>query len=117
MNKEIIVSCSEDDRFIQDRKVTHSCNRIFSLDKSNTFYVESMDYFDEVIGNYYTICPHCGYLVLLNENSLSSELKLSAKSSYREDPYQYRKNSLMSQLIHLESMTPKSTKARVRVLY
>ena len=117
MNKEIIVSCSEDDRFIQDRKVTHSCNRIFSLDKSNTFYVEGMGYFDEIIGNYYTICPHCGYLVLLNENSLSSELKLSAKGSYREDPYQYRKNSLMSQLIHLESMTPKSTKTRVRALY
>lgn len=117
MNKEIIVSCSEDDRFLRDRKIIHSCNRTFSLDESNIFYVEALGYFDDIIGEYYTICPHCGYLVLLNENSLSSELKLSAKSSYREDPYQYHKNSLISQLIYLESMTPKITKARVRTLY
>lgn len=118
MNKEVIISCSEDDRFQQDRKVTRSCNRTFALDESNIFYVESLGYFDDIIGEYYTICPHCGYLVLLEENSLSNELKLSAEASYREDSYQYRKNSLMSQLIHLESMTPKrSVKAKVKALY
>lgn len=118
MNKEVIISCSEDDRFIQDRKVTYSCNRMFSLDESNVFYVEGLGYFDDIVGEYYTICPHCGYLVLLNKNSLSSEIRIGAEDSYREDPHQYHKNSLISQLIHLESMTQKrSSKTKVRVLY
>ena len=118
MNKEIIVSCSEDDRFQQDRRITHSCNRTFALDESNIFYVEALGYFDDIIGEYYTICPHCGYIVLLDENSLSNELRFNAQGSYREDHYQYHKNSLRSQLIHPESMTPKrSAKARVKALY
>lgn len=117
MTKEIIVDCKEDNKFECDRQILHSCNRTFLLDESNIFYAESLGYFDDIIEQYYTICPHCGYLVLLDENSLEESLKLGARQTYREDPYQYRKNSLRSQLIHLESMTPKvDVKVRRRTI-
>ena len=118
MTKDITINCIEDNKFEQDRKITHSCNRTFSLEETNIFYAEALGYFDDIIGQYYTICPHCGYLVLLDENSLPDNLKLGAKQAYNEDPYLFKKNSLRSQLIRLESMTPKiSVKTRVRTLY
>lgn len=110
MTKEIIINCSEDNIFEQDRKIIHSCNRVFSLEETNVFYAEALGYFDDIIGQYYTICPHCGYLVLLDKNILSDNLKEKAIIAYSEDPYQYHKNSLKSQLIHLESMTPRANR-------
>ena len=115
MTKEIIINCIEDNKFEQNRHIIHSCNRIFALEETNIYYAEALGYFDDIIGQYYTISPHCGYLVLLDENRLPDNLKLVARQSYHEDPYQYRKNSLKSQLIHLESKTTKlSVKQRVR---
>ena len=116
MKKEIIIDCREDNKFEQDRIILHSCNRTFILEEENIFYAEALGYGDEIIGEYYTICPYCGYLVLLNEKDLSDTLKLVAKQTYSEDPYLYKKNSLKSQLIHLESISPK-TYTKVRTIY
>ena len=79
---------------------------------ANIFYVETSIYDDFTIGQYYTICPNCGYIILLDENILSEEIKLSARRLKEEDPLLYRKNNLKSELIYLESITPK-VKARV----
>ena len=67
---------------------------------------------DFIIGQYYTICPNCGYIILLDENVLPEEIKLSARGLKEEDPLLFRKNELKSELIYLESITPK-VKARV----
>ena len=60
------------------------------------------------------ICPNCGYIILLDEKILSEEIKLSARGLKEEDPLLYRKNNLKSELIYLESITPK-VKERTKI--
>jgi len=118
MEKQLIVNCKEDNRFEQDRDVAHSCNRVFQLEEQKTFYVESLYYGDEMIGQFYTICPYCGYIVLLEASNLSYEQKISAQRRYETEAFQYKKNSLISQLINLESRAPKTgNKVRARTIY
>lgn len=112
MEKQIIVNCTEDNIFEQSRRIIHSCNGEFKLEKANIFYVESIGYDAEMIGQYYTICPNCGYIVLLNEKQIPEDLKISAINMHNEDPLLFKKNNLKSELIYLESITPK-VKARV----
>lgn len=111
--EKLIINCIEDNKFIQDRKIIHSCRSEFVLEIEKIFYVEGIGYFDDIIGQYYTICPNCGYIVLLDETKIPKELKIAALTSKQEDPYEYKKNELRSELIHLENMTHK---AKVRTL-
>lgn len=110
----IIINCKEDEKFIQERKVIHSCYRDIELQKENVFYVETLICDDFIIGQYYTICPNCGYIILLDESILSEEIKLSARKLKEEDPLLYRKNNLKSELIYLDSITSK-IKIRTRI--
>ena len=114
MNK-IIINCREDKKFEPDRKVMHACHGEIELEKDNVFYVETLVFDDFSIGQYYTICPNCGYIILLEENILPEEIKISARELKEEDPLLYRKNNLKSELIYLESITPK-VKTRTRVI-
>ena len=107
MMEQIIVNCIEDNKFEQDRKILHSCYSETILQNENIFYVESLLYGEEIVGQYYTICPNCGYMILLDESKLSEEIKIFARKLKEEDPLLFRKNELRSQLIHLESITPK----------
>lgn len=116
MEKQIIVKCIEDNNFEQERRVIHSCYSELILKKENIYYVETSIYDDYVIGQYYTVCPNCGYIILLDENILSEDIKNSAVRSKENDPYQYQKNSLKSQLIYLENKVPKN-KALIRTFY
>ena len=112
MDEQIKVNCIEDNKFEQDRKILHCCYSEITLQRENVFYVETLLYCEEMIGEYYTICPNCGYMILLDENMLSEEIKLFARNTEKDDPLLFRKNELRSQLIHLESITPK-VKARL----
>lgn len=107
MLEQIKVNCVEDNKFEQDRKILHSCYSEIILQKENVFYVESLVYGDEIIGQYYTICPNCGYMILLDEEKLPDDIKIFAMEQKEADPLLFRKNELKSQLIHLESITPK----------
>ena len=111
---KIIINCKEDKKFEPGRKVIDSCHREIELQKENIFFVETVVFDDFVVGQYYTICPNCGYIILLEENILPEEIKLSARLLKEEDPLLYRKNNLKSELIYLESITPK-VKARTRI--
>ena len=104
---KIIINCIEDKKFEQDRRVIHSCYSKIDVQKENVFYVETVICEDFIVGQYYTICPNCGYIILLDENILSEEIKKSARGLKEEDPLQFKKNSLKSELIYLESITPK----------
>lgn len=113
MNK-IMINCEEDKKFERDRKVIHSCYSEIELKKENVFYVESVIFDDFIIGQYYTICPNCGYMILLEENILPEEIKLSARIAQNEDPLLFRKNALKSELIYLEKVVPK---VRIRTMW
>jgi len=107
MEKQTIVKCSIDNKFERDRKIVHSCNNEFILTKENIFYVETSIYEDYIVGQYYTVCPVCGYMVYLDKEMLPDELKISAQSTNKEDPLEFRKNELKSELINLNYITPK----------
>ena len=111
MEKQIIVNCVKDNSFEQTRRVVECCYTQTILEKENVFYVETSVYEEYYIGQYYTICPNCGYIILLDENQLPEEMKLSARKLKDEDPLLFRKNNLKSELIHLDRILPK-VKAR-----
>lgn len=110
----LTVECKKDNKFEYGRTITHSCSSLFELERENVFYVQTMGYCDELIGQYYTICPNCGYIVMLNENVLPEEFKMDAKERNLLDPYQHKENDLISQLIHLRK---RKTKVRTITLY
>lgn len=104
---KIIIECIEDNKSELSRDINHTCGNIFELDKNNIFAVNTINCFSESETCYYTICPECGYLVLLEEERLTEEIKEEARNKSENDPLLYRKNNLKSQLIYLESITPK----------
>ncbi len=115
MKNNIIVDCKKNSEFEEHNKLPYSCNRLFLLDKSDVFYLETPGYFDDIISDYYAICPYCGYFVLLDKKVLPEEWKEKARENYKIDDYQYQKNLLISQLIHLEGRSRNNgRKVRVR---
>ena len=112
MNK-ILIDCKENKNMEISNEVIHTCGSIFELEESNIFTYETVNHFSEIVRNYYTICPNCGHLILIDENSLTQEMKNTALAKSEEDPLLLRKNILKAQLIYLESITPK-VKTRTR---
>jgi len=100
------IKCTEDNDFIFNRNVNHACGKTFLLDKDSVFVIKSINYFGEDILQYYTVCPNCGYIVLLNEEQLSNEMKEVALYKLSLDSCLYKKNNLISELIYLESISP-----------
>lgn len=104
MKDNIIVRCMEDDDFVFDRPFNHSCHQEFILNRDNIFRADGSDYEGDLLVQYYAICPNCGYMVLLDENLLSNEIKKESEKK-NEDLLLYRKNYLISELIYLNSLT------------
>lgn len=113
MNK-ILIDCKENKNIEISNEVIHTCGSVFELEESNIFTYETIDHFSETVRNYYTICPNCGHLILVEENTLTTEMKNAALEKSEEDPLLLRKNILKSQLIYLESITPK-VKTKIRI--
>lgn len=113
MNK-IMINCEENNKTEILNEVTHICGNRFELEESNIYMYETVDHFSEEITVYYTICPNCGQLIIINENRLTKDLKLSAVQKSENDPLLLKKNILRSQLIYLESITPKA-KIRAKI--
>lgn len=112
--ERLTIECKEDNKFEYGRSIIHCCNSSFLLEKENVFYVETLGYGDEMVGQYYTICPNCGYIVLLDEIDLPNELRINAEEKNKIDPYLHKENDLISQLIHIRK---KKTKARTIAFY
>ena len=113
MNR-VLVGCNENKNIEISNEVFHTCGNIFELDESNIFTYETVDYFSETVRNYYTICPNCGHIILINESNLTKELKNIALEKSEDDPLLYKKNILRAQLIYLESITPEA-KIRAKI--
>lgn len=102
MENDIVVRCIENDNFSLNERGLEGCGNEFLLDKDSVFVTSLPYYLDEVLIQYYTLCPNCGYMVLLNENELSDEIKEEAKNKSMNDPFLLRRNALRSELINLE---------------
>ena len=115
MNK-IMIKCIKDENIDISNNSTRTCGGLFELTEDNIFTMETVDHFSDTVRYYYSICPNCGNLVLVKEELLEDSVKNVAIQKAKEDPLLFRKNSLISQLIYLESLTPK-VKTRRRVIY
>lgn len=115
MNK-IMIQCIEDKNIDISNNRTRTCGGLFELNEDNIFTMETVDHFSDTVRYYYSICPNCGNLVLVKEEILPYKMKDIAIQKSKEDPLLFRKNSLISQLIYLESLTPK-VKTRRRIIY
>jgi len=63
------------------------------------------------------MCPNCGYLVLLDSSILNNSIKKEAENKNNIDPYLFRKNNVLSELINLEMQSKKiSGPIRKRVI-
>ena len=111
---KILISCIENKNVEVINEVTHTCGSTFELNESEVYTFETVDHFSETIRNYYTICPTCGHLILLNEERLTKEMKEIALQKSDNDPLLLKKNILRAQLIYLESITPEA-KVRARI--
>lgn len=111
MNK-ILINCEENKNIEISNEVIHTCGSIFELEENKIFTYETVDHFSETVRNYYTICPNCGNLILVEESNLTPEMKNIALQKNEDDPLLFKKNILRAQLIYLESITPK-VKSRV----
>lgn len=100
------IRCVEDDDFYYSRNVNHACGELFLLECDNVFVITSTNYIDEEVRQYYAVCPNCGYMVLLDDNLLSDEMKFIADYKSSIDYCLFKKNNLRSQLLHLEKISP-----------
>ena len=115
MEKGVIIECKCDNDFSFNRKVTNSCGENFILEDDNIFMISCTDYDCEPIEQYYSICPHCGYMVMINNELLTNSVKKSVRIKCENDCYLFRKNQLISQLIYLERISGNtSVKKRFR---
>ena len=115
MNK-IMIKCIEDENIDISNNSARTCSGLFELNEDNIFTMETVNHFSETVRYYYSICPNCGSLIPVKEEILTHKMKDIAIQKTKEDPLLFRKNNLISQLIYLESLTPK-VKARRKLIY
>ena len=113
MKENLIIKCEKNENYDYDKRVTEACGCYFNLGIDNIFENNTLDYFSETIEEYYTICPNCGYMVLLDDNILSEDEKKYIKNKNIDECYLYRKNKLKSEYKHFEYLERKG-KSRIR---
>ncbi len=112
--KNVIIRCKKDDDFSHSRNVNYSCGCDFMINADDVFCTNSVGYFGEEIKEYYTICPVCGYINMLDEKRLPDEVKKMANYSNIMEPFQYKKNNLRSELIYLDNLGSSKVLKKVR---
>lgn len=109
------IRCAYDIDFAFNRRVESACNSMFDIREEDIYGIRVNNYFDDIIEQYYAICPICGHMVLLNDKSLSLEVREKVMAKNEEIPYLYELNNVMSEFIHLKYQSNK-TKKKVRTL-
>ena len=111
MEKNRIIKCEENGDFYYYNDF-NPCENEFILDEDKIYFRESVEYFGEPVKQYYTVCPNCGYLVCIDEKTLTEEDKILAEIR-SEEYYAFHKNILRGKLIHIDYMEEKE-KERIK---
>ncbi len=114
-SSEKIVKCTFDDRFIglYGEERGYSCGENFLLEPNNIYKILGVDYFGDDLTQYYSICPKCGCMTLLDDDVITAEEKLVADKNLEENPYMLLMNRLKSEFIYLQ-MSGKKVRKLVR---
>lgn len=107
-NLEVTCKSYQDENLIKP-SITKPCLKNFYLKESQIFK-------NELEGNtkYYQLCPHCGYIVNIDETLLPTKIIERIETKCLEDPYLLRKKILYSELKQLEDIPVKSLKKERR---
>ncbi len=114
-DKTVNIKCMDDDDFAYSRFVQHGCGNIISLNEDNVFTVLCVDYFGDTMVQYYTVCPKCGYMVMIDEKDLTPELKMSAYASMTKNPFQFKLNCLRSETIYWKNKNREAVKKKIKI--
>lgn len=113
-NFEIEIKCNKDDDFNLQRNVEYSCGCRFTISEDDIYCVDSLNYFDEEVKEYYTICPICGHINKLNERIIPNDVKNRVDFKNKVEPFLYKKNNLRSELIYLDRISPPYVLKRIK---
>lgn len=95
------IRCTDDDNFTFTRRVTDSCNMDFEYDSNNIFQISYINCCEEYEEQFYTMCPRCGRIILLDDKRLSDYEKNLARSKTKEDPFLFQENNIMSEYVNV----------------
>ncbi len=87
-------------------EITTPCGKAFRINMEDCFLAEN--------GNYYQMCPHCGFLSYVSNSKLSLENQEKIKIRREKDANLERKMILFSELWKLDEYTPNGQKKLVK---
>ncbi len=103
------VVCKKDNIFEFNRYVDFSCGCSYEINDDQIYTIRTVDYDGEDILQYYSICPICGHINIIDEKFISKKVMDSSLKKSISDPDLYKKNNTISHDIYLGML-------RVRVL-
>ena len=115
--EEVKVKCRENNILysgVLDR-YRKACGEDVSVNMDNLFFVHDVGYFSEDIERYYVLCPNCGYMVLVDNDLLSLNMKDCAKDKNNMHSYVFRKNKLMSEIMYYDYLERNEKKVKTRI--
>ena len=105
--------CEKEEEYVLDLKNPRLVRPKHTSPCGEKFYVKEEEIFmdpDDSVHPYYQLCPHCGYIVNLRNESLSEGVKRRIEDRCNEDPNLFRKMYLYSELFALEKEIPDTEK-------
>lgn len=104
------VVCIDDDIFEFSRNINYSCGCSYEINADDICVIKTVDYEGEDISQYYTVCPKCGHINVLDDNLISDDIKRSALKRLVDDPYLYQKNNAKSDIIYFNMISKRIRK-------
>ena len=109
-------TCALEEKYDKDKTDKRLKRPLVTSPCGETFYVDEKEIFvdpKDFMYRYYQLCPHCGYMVNIPKEILSSGIIKRIEERCEKDPNLFEKNFLYSQLFCLDK---KSTKDQKRML-
>lgn len=110
----MLIRCNKNKEYevMFESPVVFPCLRDLEVTAEEVFAYGGMDYDDEVIYQYYAVCPYCHNFILIPSELLSEEEKMAAIQRREEDIYSYQKNLLKAKLWYYEELGKKRVRSR-----
>ena len=104
------VVCKRDDVFEFNRNIYYSCGCTYEINTDDIYVIKAVNYDGERMLQYYSICPKCGHINIMDDELISDEIKLKSLMKNDDDPYLFQKNNAMSELIYLNMVSKRVRK-------
>lgn len=113
---DLEITCAIEEEYIKTMIETRLIRPENTNPCTKNFYVKEEDIFirpNDVLYRYFQVCPHCGFIVNIPKEILSSNIKQRIEERCQKDENLFRKMYLYSELFSLEK---KSTSEQKKLL-